>query len=112
MSSNDQNSIKTKILKDENGILIEEIGDDMFRATSEKSSYIIEYDRSICIGAASCAAIAAMTFLMDDENKAVFRTDTDALDDDDIILAGAQSCPVFAIKVIEKSTGEVIFPVG
>lgn len=102
---------RVKVIKDDNGIKIEEIGQDMFRATTESSKYYIEYDRSICIGAASCAAIAALTFFMDEENKAQFRTDTEALDDDDIVLASAQSCPVFAIKVIDKETGEQIFPV-
>lgn len=100
-----------KILKKENGIIIEEISKDKFKATTEKSKYYIEYDRNICIGAASCAAIAAETFLMDDENKAVIRTDTNDFDEDDVILAGAQSCPVFAIKIFDKETGDLIFPV-
>lgn len=101
----------SKIIKDTDGIKIEEIGDDIYRATTDASKYYIEYDRNICIGAASCAAIAALSFFMDDENKAQFRTDTNEFDDDDIILAGAQSCPVFAIKIIDKQTGEQIFPV-
>lgn len=107
----DSDTSKKKIIKNSDGILIEEIGDDMYRATTETSKYIIEYDRNICIGAASCAAISPLTFFMDEENKAQFQTETTEFDDDDIILAGAQSCPVFAIKIIKKETGEVIFPV-
>lgn len=99
------------IVKKPNGLIIEEISDNIFRATTEKSKYIIEYDRNICIGAASCAAIAAETFFMDEENKAKLREDVEDFDDDDIVLAGAQSCPVFAIKIIEKATDRVIFPV-
>ncbi|BCX14171.1 MAG: hypothetical protein KatS3mg085_703 [Candidatus Dojkabacteria bacterium] len=101
----------SKIIKNKNGIIIEEIKPGVFRATSETSKYIIEYDRNVCIGAASCAAIAAETFFMDEENKAQLRLDTENFDEDEIILAGAQSCPVFAIKIIKKDTGEVVFPV-
>lgn len=100
-----------KIIKNKNGIIIEEVGDGIFRATSEKSQYIIEYDRNICIGAASCAAIAPLTFMMDDENRAIINPDSEEFDMDEVILAGAQSCPVFAIKIIDKKTGLQIFPV-
>jgi ferredoxin len=91
-------------------IQVTEIAPGIFRAISEKSRYIIEYDRNICIGAGSCAYIAALTFLMDEENRAKIRDDVADFDDDDIILAGAQSCPVFAIKIYDKETGELIFP--
>lgn len=90
---------------------ISEISDGIFQATSENSSYIIEYDRNKCIGAASCSALAPLTFFMDDENKAVIREDVGDFDSDEMIMDGAQSCPVFAIKLIDKSTGEVIFPI-
>jgi ferredoxin len=102
---------KSKTIKNKDGIKIEEISPGVFRATTEKSKYIIEYDKNACIGAASCAAIASETFFMDDENRAQFRTDTKDFDEDDIVLAGAQSCPVFAIKIYNKKTGELIFPV-
>lgn len=92
-------------------IKIEEISPDVFRATSERSKYIIEYDRSKCIGAASCSAIAPLTFLMDEENKAIINNESSDFDDDEIILAATQSCPVFAIKLIDKESGEVIFPI-
>lgn len=108
----DSNNPKAlRLLKNKNGIIIEEISDGVFRATSEKSSLIIEYDRNICIGAASCAAIAPLTFVMDDENRAVINAESEEFDMDEVILAGAQSCPVFAIKIIDKKTGKQIFPV-
>lgn len=95
-----------------NMIQVTEDSPGIYRATSEKSQYIIEYDRNKCIGAASCAAIAPLTFFMDDENKAMFvESAEEDLDDDEVIMAGAQSCPVFAIKILDKSTGEVLFPV-
>ena len=92
-------------------VQVEEISEGVFRATTEKSNYIIEYDINKCIGAASCAAIAPLTFFMNEENKAEIRKDVDDFDDDETILSGAQSCPVFAIKIIEKSTGTVLFPI-
>lgn len=92
-------------------VKVEEISEGVYRATTEKSSYIIEYDINKCIGAASCAAIAPLTFFMNEENKAQIRDDVEDFDEDEVILAGAQSCPVFAIKIIEKSTGNVLFPI-
>ena len=92
-------------------VKVEQISEGVFKATTDKSKYIIEYDVNKCIGAASCAAIAPLTFFMNEENKAQFVEGADDFDEDDAILAGAQSCPVFAIKIIEKSTGVVLFPI-
>jgi ferredoxin len=106
------NIVRTALRSVKNGnVTIEQITESIFQATSENSNYIIEYDRSKCIGAASCAAIAPLTFLMDDEDKAVLREDVNDFDTDDTILEGAQSCPVFAIKILDKTSGEVIFPI-
>lgn len=91
-------------------IEIIETSEGIFSATSKKSRYKIVYDRNKCIGAASCSALAPMTFIMDEENKAIFNQDSEEFDKDDDILAGAQSCPVFAIKIYDKISGELIFP--
>lgn len=82
---------------------------EFFIRKSESSKYVVEYHRDMCIGAASCAAIAPFTFEMDDENKAVFVI-AENVDEDDAILAAAQSCPVFAIVVKDAETGEQVFP--
>lgn len=95
----------------ESNIIFKDNGDGTFTATTPNSKYVIEYDRNKCIGAASCAAIAPLTFFMDDENKARIITDGNSLDEDEVIMAGAQSCPVFAIRIIEKATGKILFPV-
>lgn len=114
-------------------ITVESLGNGMYRRTSEDSKYIVEYNRDMCIGAASCAAVAPFTFVMDDENKAVLVDNNDECecnsedeckcgdeecicsgeskrDDDETILAAAQSCPVLAIVIKDKKTGEQIFP--
>ena len=75
---------------------------------SKKSKYRVIVKKELCIGAASCAAIAPETFELDDENIA-FLNDGD-WDEDDLILAAAQSCPVFAIIIENIETGEQIFP--
>ncbi len=91
-------------------IQVEEIAPGLFRATTPTSKYIIEYDMNKCIGAASCAAIAPLTFFMNEENKAELQKDTE-WDDDVTILNGAESCPVFAIKIIKKDDNSVVFPI-
>lgn len=64
-------------------------------------------DRNLCIGAASCVAIAPNTFALDEENKAI------VLDikghDKETIIAAARSCPTLAITVIDDD-GKQIYP--
>lgn len=76
--------------------------------TSSKSKYKITLKRELCIGAASCVAIGNNTFDLDDQNIVIFK-DGD-WDEDDLILAAAQSCPVFAIIIEDIETGKQIFP--
>lgn len=83
--------------------------DDNFESgTHPSSKYIVEVKRDLCIGAASCVAIAANTFQLDEKNL-VYILETD-WDQDDIVLAAAQSCPVFAIIIKDAATGKQIFP--
>jgi len=77
-------------------------------ATNTTSKYRVEINREICIGAASCVAIAGKSFKLDEQNK-VLIVEGD-WDSDDIIMAAAQSCPVFAIKIFDKETNKQIFP--
>lgn len=80
-------------------------------------------NRDLCIGAASCVAIAPSTFELDQENKAVLirkkgessseetkRGDLadDNIDDETLLLA-AQSCPTQAISVYDEE-GNQIYP--
>ena len=64
-------------------------------------------DRSLCIGAASCIAVAPGVFSLDGENKAVVYNDNGA--DDETILLAAQSCPTQAILLFDEE-GNQIFP--
>ena len=64
-------------------------------------------NRDLCIGVASCVAVADNTFKLDMEAKAIVIDPLAA--DDQTILTAAQSCPVQAIILIDK-TGKQIFP--
>ncbi len=65
-------------------------------------------DRDLCIGAATCVAIAPKTFVLDSDAKAVF-LDTTVEDTDETIIDAAKGCPVAAI-IIEDEQGNRIFP--
>lgn len=75
--------------------------------TKESEYSKIEVDRNLCIGAASCVAVAPDVFELDGENKAVVKSPTGA--DDDTIMLAAKSCPVLAIKIYGKD-GKQLFP--
>lgn len=80
-------------------------------------------DRNLCIGAASCIAVAPSAFELDPENKAVLRRKTapptseatergdleDDMIDDEMLLLAAKSCPTQAIIVYDKE-GKQIYP--
>ncbi len=67
----------------------------------------IVVDRNLCIGAASCIAVAPGVFELDSENKAVVYNDKGT--DDETILLAAQSCPTRAILVFDED-GNQIYP--
>ncbi len=67
----------------------------------------IYVDRDLCIGAASCVAIAPGVFALDDDNKAYVVSPEGA--DQETILLAAQSCPTKAIILYEEH-GQQIYP--
>ena len=82
------------------------------QATQDKEvivgKYKIKVLRDGCIGASSCVAVAAGTFQLDSENKAiVLENSQDAADS---ILMAAQSCPTKAIIVIDTETNQQVWP--
>ncbi len=82
-------------------------------------------DQELCIGAASCVVIAAKTFALNQEGKVFILNEsktyvrrnaagepiesegTSGMDLRDIIVEGAKSCPVFAIKLFEDDGTEI-----
>lgn len=83
----------------------------------------IMVNRDLCIGAASCIAVAPATFELDAENKAVMRRKIpppssdatpksdleDQTIDDETLLLAAKSCPTQAIIVYDEE-GKQIYP--
>jgi ferredoxin len=67
----------------------------------------IEIKRDICIGAATCSAIAPDVFELDDEMKARVKDEKGA--SDDVIMEAAKSCPTLAIYIYDDA-GTQIFP--
>ncbi|MBI1919127.1 ferredoxin [Candidatus Microgenomates bacterium] len=74
--------------------------------------YKVKVDRELCIGAASCVAVAPNTFDLDGEGKAVIKKKDDSQTSDFVnysdindnetnILNAAKSCPVNAIIIVE-----------
>lgn len=71
-------------------------------------SHKVTVDRDLCIGAATCIALAVKTFNLDGEAKAII---LDSADEDTIetIIEAAKSCPTSAI-IIEDEKGNRIWP--
>lgn len=67
----------------------------------------IHVDRELCIGAASCVAVAPEVFEMDPENKAIIKKADGA--DDQTILDAAKSCPTNAI-ILKDENGKQVWP--
>lgn len=72
----------------------------------KKKVFKVVVNRDLCIGAASCVALAPTVFDLDNEGKAVVKG-LEATDED--ILAGAQSCPTQAISVFDEE-GNQLYP--
>lgn len=70
--------------------------------------YKVKVDRDLCIGAASCVAIADKTYSLDGENKAVLHSDSTNTPED--ILMAAQSCPTKAVIIKDAETDVQIWP--
>lgn len=65
-------------------------------STDEQPIARVEIDRELCIGAASCVALAPEAFELDGENKAVLKPGWAGLTREQLLNA-AKSCPVAAI---------------
>ena len=68
----------------------------------------ITVDRDECIGDGLCAEEAPKTFELDDDAKAVVLEDS--TDDRESILEAGKVCPVDAITIEDKETGEKLCP--
>lgn len=65
-------------------------------------------DRDLCIGAATCIAIAPKAWALDNEAKAIILS-TASEESDQVLLEAAKGCPVAAISVYDEH-GTKLFP--
>ena len=74
--------------------------------TLDNVEIFLKIDKDICIGAGSCAALAPETFGLDDKGI-VYLLENSTYDTLEDILAGAQSCPVFAIILYDADMKQI-----
>ena len=69
----------------------------------------VQIDQENCIGCGSCAALAANTFELGDEGKAIVKNENG--DNAETVLSAAKACPVSVITVIDDE-GKQLWPEG
>ncbi len=72
-----------------------------------KDDWEVRVDKDLCIGAGVCTAIAALSFELDADGKAVILAGVDQ-ESEDALLDAAKACPVAAIIIKQGETQ--IFP--
>lgn len=70
--------------------------------------HTMRIDRDLCIGAATCVAIAPKAWALDDEAKAII-LDTTEEETDETLLEAAKGCPVMAIFITDEN-GKQLYP--
>lgn len=70
--------------------------------------WTMRIDRDLCIGAATCIALAPKAWALDDEAKAIILDSSDE-ESDQALLEAAKGCPVMAIFITDE-TGKQIYP--
>ena len=84
------------------------MGDDDLKVKRKIRGIEMRIDRDLCIGAATCIAIAPKAWVLDDEAKAVI-LDTAEEETDETLLEAAKGCPVMAIFITD-SDNKQLFP--
>jgi ferredoxin len=78
------------------------------KITRKIRSRSMHIDQNLCIGAATCVAIAPKAWALDDQAKAII-LDTAESESDEALLEAAKGCPVMAIIITDES-GKQVFP--
>jgi molecular chaperone DnaJ len=99
-------SFKEKSRKPYNSSYVEE------SLSVPKSRYQVSIDSSLCMAFGSCEILAPKVFVVDKDKsinpKAVVKSETG--EDFDTILSAAETCPTKAIFIVDRYTGEQIYP--
>jgi len=78
------------------------------KITRKIRTLTMHIDQNLCIGAATCIAIAPKAWALDNQAKAII-LDTADQETDETLLDAAKGCPVMAI-ILTDETGKQIFP--
>ena len=78
------------------------------KVTRKIRNLTMRIDRNLCIGAATCIAIAPKAWALDDEAKAIILDSADS-ESDQALMDAAKGCPVMAI-ILTDNSGKQIFP--
>jgi len=78
------------------------------KTTKKIRKLTMKLDRNLCIGAATCIALAPKAWALDEEAKA-YILETAEEETDQSLIDAAKGCPVAAI-VITDENGKQIFP--
>lgn len=78
------------------------------KVTRKIRKLTMRIERNLCIGAATCVALAPKAWVLDDEAKAII-LDTCEEETDESLLEAARSCPVLAIFITDEN-GKQVFP--
>jgi ferredoxin len=73
---------------------------------SDSRKYRALIDSRLCVGTSNCAEAAPSAYEMDDRSA----PHPLAGASDDGLLAGAEACPVGAIRVVDSTTGQQVYP--
>ncbi|GAA3489718.1 MULTISPECIES: ferredoxin [Streptomyces] len=68
----------------------------------------VEVDRGVCIGSGMCVNTAPSAFRLDSARQS--HPVVSAVDADEDVLAAAEGCPVEAIAIALRDSGEAVFP--
>ena len=77
-----------------------------------KGRFHISIESSLCMAFGTCERIAPNIFILD-KNKRInpkARVESEVGEDFETLLAAAQNCPTRAIKIVDRYTGEQIYP--
>jgi len=81
-------------------------------APNTKSRFQIIVEPSLCMAFGSCETLAPKVFVV--EKNKIFNPKAKVIsevdEDLDVILAAAQTCPTKAILIIDRDTGEYVYP--
>jgi ferredoxin len=67
-------------------------------------SYIVTIDREACSAHGDCVELAPEVFELDDVARVT------GSGPDELLLAAAEACPATAIRIVDRATGEQVFP--